>query len=571
MNLQTKLPLGNNLLGLGLLLFMFILIVLRFNGVPDQYATQFWFYDDPGRYPFDMYMNNNFFFKTSFFYDINKYLGLHRNDLLSLAFYIITAWVGIWFLYRIIERHFGVGQRLLVLMIVLFVCFQGRDIPANSWAGVIPLQPGTFTMFAKGLSFIALFYMLENRIWLSSALISVVVSIHMLGDFIMPIILFFFILLNKETPKKNIAVLILPAAVVIWKKFAGGIEMPPVTEYPTMYEAIMVSGPQDDDFLYQKKLAMLLFAVSFLIFPFMWRQLGTRASSSMANLLKATYGASLCVAVFATFYTAYGYKLFLYPPLMLLGPVRAMSFYSLFFFLTAFVLVVQSSRFTTIEKASLVIALIWLHGESPNGIIYPVILLIAGFTASRLVSGKLEILNSTRGFTLMTTCLLVLLMGAQIVRGGVYFTEFNTQGWHYLKRWTRTITADPSVWKTFSGIGTTQKDFIMLPLYRDNGGKLMSSPFLNILAEKSSFVSTGHQLFFEPDLWREHLERKKIYEKIVTAVEDKNPLSQDTIEFLRTRDVSIILPVDDANALTGWQKKTVVDDFLLFNFRRQLE
>ena len=65
------------------------------------------------------------------------------------------------------------------------------------------------------------------------------------------------------------------------------------------------------------------------------------------------------------------------------------------------------------------------------------------------------------------------------------------------------------------------------------------------------------------------MDSEKVYEKVVAAVEDKHSLSQDTIEFLRARDVSIILPAADANAVTGWQEKTTLDDFLLFNFERR--
>ena len=52
-----------------------LVAVLRFSGIPDQYALMFEFSKNPNQYPNDLYLNNTFFFDASYFFSINSLLG----------------------------------------------------------------------------------------------------------------------------------------------------------------------------------------------------------------------------------------------------------------------------------------------------------------------------------------------------------------------------------------------------------------------------------------------------------------------------------------------------------------
>ena len=58
------------------LLSFVIIVLMRFTGVPDQYANIFNFYNAQDQYPTDIYMNNSFFFDGSVYFTLNKFLRL---------------------------------------------------------------------------------------------------------------------------------------------------------------------------------------------------------------------------------------------------------------------------------------------------------------------------------------------------------------------------------------------------------------------------------------------------------------------------------------------------------------
>ena len=103
------------------ILFFIIIVLMRFTGIPDQYANIYNFYNAPDLYPTDIYMNNSFFFESSVYFYLNKFLRLEQSDLASLSWYFVVTLIGVFFLYLIIRDYFKVRDRSALLLIILCI------------------------------------------------------------------------------------------------------------------------------------------------------------------------------------------------------------------------------------------------------------------------------------------------------------------------------------------------------------------------------------------------------------------------------------------------------------------
>jgi len=555
-----------------IVVFLFAISMLRYTGIPDQYATLFAGYNNPEHFLNDIYLNNAFYYKGSYFFAINKYLGLDTSEVHTICWYLVSTAVSFYFTYLIIDRHFGLNAPLQIFVIFLFISLVDRNFPVGGWGGILPTAPGLPAMFARVIALMALYLMLEKRIWLSAALITVVFSIHISGDFILFPILFFYILFNKDCANKNLAALLLPIAFLMFRFLTSSLEVPTGHDAGT-YERVMYMAATDGDFLKQSPMALMLFAISFLGFAVFLRHFGNkdttkeRLSPNLIPLLKAVFVASLLVVVGAILYTSIGYRLYFYPPLIMLGPVRAMNFYSLFFFLSAFVVILQAIKLTSIEKSSLMLALVLIHSASFKGIAYPAVVLVGGIVLSRYFGGKFSWLSTGKSVATLSLILVIALTGARLSIGNVYYTSFDTLGWKHIQRWTKTIDADESVWIAYKKIRSIKADFNMLPFFRNREGKLIGgNAYLHILAEKSHFMEDEKFFYLNAKKWAEYKVRRKAYDDVSASIENSQLISNSTLDVLRSRKVAIVVPSVDANSLTGWTKKIVLDNYYILHY-----
>ena len=247
-----------------------------------------------------------------------------------------------------------------------------------------------------------------------------------------------------------------------------------------------------------------------------------------------------------------------------------MTFYSLFFYLSALVLILQSRSLTNIEKVSMALGLVMVHGESLGGVLYPAIILIGGFSVSRFSGDQLSWLKQEKALIPLSLVLLIALASARVATGTVYHTSFDSLAWQHMDRWRINLKIhDEAVWNAYEKVRNTEKDFTMLPLYRTRNGKLRSSAFLNIFAKKSHFVAAGHFSFFDAKLWEETKVRQKAYDDIFSSIETKRSLSESARDVLRSRNVTIVVPESDAINLTGWAENTTIGSFSMLRFSEQ--
>ena len=522
------------------ILFFFIIILLRFTGVPNQYANLFNFYNAQNAFPTDIYMNNSFFWESSAYFNLNKFLRLEESDLLSLSLYFAVALIGAFFLYLIIRDYFKVRDPLTIFLIILCVGFLGRDIPVNTWGGIIPIQPGTATMFSKTLGIIVLYCLLTSRYWLASITMTVVFSIHILGDFILFPIFVFYLFFTKNLKARDILSLIIPVTFLIFKLASSNMVSSSFSDSDILFDTVMTYGRQDSDFLYQSPLALILLAISFFAFPILVRQ-NIQFVPRLNELLRSILIVSVLLVIVSSIYTAIGHEFIKINMFIMLAPVRALNYYTLFFYLVAFVWIISNEKFNQAEKACLLIGLIFLHGENLKGILYPLIL-VTGVFAMRISSRLISFVDNRFTFHHITILLLFFVTLGQIERGGVYNLVFNDLAWKYLNRWTVQFHAPPDVWHSYYLLRKHGKDFPLLAIYLNGQGVPSFENYLNIVGRKSFFIENGNHFYFNAKLWREHLIREEIVKKILKSLNEGLPPSQKVLTQLQTRNMGIMVP-----------------------------
>ena len=528
-----------------IILFFCIIVLMRFEGIPDQYAAMFNFFNAPNSFPTDIYMNNTFFFDSSIYFSINNYLKLDQNDLTGLVWYFAVALIGACFLFLIIRDHFHVRDRSTILLIILCVGFLGRDIPVNTWGGVIPIQPGTATMFAKTMGIIVVYFLLKNRFWIASFIMTAIFSIHILGDFILFPVFVFFLYFNKDRKIRDIFSLTIPIAFLVLKAAASSNILLPSDDGDILFDAVVTYARQDADFLYQSKLALVLLGTSFVIFPLYLRRCN-EITPELKNILWAIFIASLLLVIASTFYTAFGQDYFKVTTFYMLAPVRALNYYTLFFYLVSFVWIINNNNLSPIEKACLLVGLILLHGEGIKGILFPLIVIAGGFS-TRILRPLFSLDTRKFNFQYIGVFMLAIVTAIQIFRGGVYNLHFDSLGWKYLNQWTVDIHASPEVWHSYSLLRNHKDDFPLLPVYLNNRGIPSMSSYLNIIGQKSFFITDGFHFYFNSNLWKEHLIRREATDKMLNAFRHGTPLQAKLINDLKARKVGIMVPKELAN------------------------
>jgi hypothetical protein len=86
-----------------------------------------------------------------------------------------------------------------------------------------------------------IYYMLENRIWLSAVIITLMLSLHIVADNMLFPILFFFVVFNKKISNTKLAALLLPMAFLGFKLFNHSVEIPSGQDAEQYYEPVKIA------------------------------------------------------------------------------------------------------------------------------------------------------------------------------------------------------------------------------------------------------------------------------------------------------------------------------------------
>ena len=279
---------------------------------------------------------------------------------------------------------------------------------------------------------------------------------------------------------------------------------------------------------------------SFFAFPLLIRQC-PQFTPRLNDLLRSILIVSVLMVIVSSIYTGIGHEYFKINMFLMLAPVRALNYYTLFFYLVSFVWLIGNKNFSSIEKACLLVGLVLLHGENLRGILYPVIIVLLGFVP-RISNRVNAFVEDKIKLNYVTVLMLFGLTVAQVVRGGVYNHNFNDFGWKYLNRWTVQLDAPPDVWHSYHLLRNHEQDFPLLPIYVNSKGIPVTNNYLNIIGKKSFFIEHGHHFYFNSKLWKEHLIRREIVTKILKSLHEGNSPSQKVLTQLQARNMGIMMP-----------------------------
>jgi hypothetical protein len=551
-----------------ILFFLIAVVALKFTGINNHYFYLFNFLENIRQFKNDIYINNTFFSHSTIFIFLNDIFNFQTSDIKALTLHVICSLISIYFVYKILEFSFPDFDRVGFALLLLCLAFKGRNIPVNTWGGIIPMQPASATTVAVPLAFATLWCLLRRRHGIAAVLLSILLLFHILGDFIVFIVFLLFLLLDSQRRPRDFLWLALPVAALLIKKLISPLSIEMGADTRVLFDAVMEYGSQDASFPQQGVVPLILFAVSFAVFPYMLRRVAASVPAETIRLARAVYWSALLVIVGSLFHEFVLAPNWPVPVVAMLGPVRAMNHYTVFFYLFAFAILLRSGSIGTFLRAATIGALVIVHGENLRGLIYPVALIAAGFAADRIAVAihQRERLAAPLFRQSIVVAGLALVLTLQIHVGGVYGTNFNREGWKYLDRWTLQIRAPEDVWAAIATLRDHENDYMLLPLYRLPTGRIRHTSVWNVLAHKSTFIELGHHFYFNRELWLEHKKREALVNRLKKALDDKQPVPADILAALDEYDVVVAVPATLAPLFGDISKKRVSGPYAFLSF-----
>jgi len=557
-------------------LLILVQVGLRFSGIGESWAAPLNYLNNSEKFPLDMFAGQSFYKDTSLFFALNKFLRVEQNDWAALALYLAACATTIYFTYQILTRFFSVKDASTALFLVLLLIFVDRKIPLHNWSGVIPVINGFSGVIGHALAFSIIYFILRNRIGVAAVLLTVMLSFHVKANFVLGPILFFYVLFNRAIPNINLGWLVLPGSFVLFKLFTSVSMDATPEDLHLLYELALRYEGQDSVFLREGWHTIALLVLSFVIYPFLYRHFDKNVRSyGLAVLITAAF--TMAIAIL---YTSYGYQYWPNPMLLMLGPIRAFKFYTFLFYVMSFVLILHSDRLTRIEKLFSMMALITFHANSWGGIIYPAFLLAVGVLAPRSIGllsdrkvpgasplkAALDYVNGLR-LEAVGCALIILLVGFQMWRGGVYGAHRDFSEYRYINRWTMGLAADQATWEAYLAMAQKEKsrDFLLFPLYLRKGTYAWMY-YWNMITEKSPFMEEGLHFYFNARLARWYKTHRSMGDRLLRSLNTGQKIPDDVIEYLTKMNAHVMIPADVRDLFSNVTGEKTYQTFRLLEF-----
>ncbi len=530
---------GGWLIGVGFVTLYAVIVALRFGGLPEQFAYPITFFNNPGAFENDIYLNNTFIFSSSIFYWLNQFLHIEESDVRNLAVYALVSAIIAYLHFRILRRFLGVASSTLAIAILVLLTFVDQKIPANTWSFVVPQHAGSPSMFGMLLAVLVIYLLLCERLAMAAVILALLLAVHAKANFLLLPIAVVYVLLDPAADRRKAAYFLLPVAFVVFRLVSG----PSATSHDGMLlstEAALSFEAGDADLWLQSPLSLALLGISFALFPWLITQIENPAAR---RLLWSIYVNSFLVTLFGLAYTSIGYKIFPVPMLILMGIVRSLTFFIFFFYVIAIHLILTSGRLPAVSKVASALAFVVLHGSNLRGIIYPLAIASAGFVAPWLLNTLRIIPRNQLGLPVAALLLPLasLLVAAHAVRGGFYYLDIDPLAYKYMDRWTVRLRADEATWQDYKSLRNNAEDFILIPYY-EKDGRYETSIHWNIYSRKSVFSQFPLHILFRPALFEELDRRRATAEALDEAIQARRPLPADVAANLQAYPLKVAVP-----------------------------
>lgn len=527
-------------LPVAILMLMFaVIVVLRFGGLPDQFVYPVTFYNNPGTFQNDFYLQNTFIFSSSIYYAVNRLIGLETSDILTLIVYCAVVALMAALALSILRRHFGVTDDYRRWLMLVLLALVDQRIPSATWGLLIPVHPGSPSMFGALLAISVLYLLLARRLVLATFALTALLALHPKANILLLPISVLYVLLCPGVAAKNLMLFLLPVAFALYKATTQApVSADAAAQLATVEAALQLEGG-DADFWLQTPFSLAVLCASFAVFPVLVRRIGKPETRA---LLWSVYLSSLGACLGGMAYTGGLYRWFPNPMFVVLGPVRALTFYVFFFFILLFLQIETARRIPAVAKPFVSLAAVLVHGSSAGGVIYPAILAAAGGAFAWVSSRLPPDLARRAASPLVGITLISALVAVQVARGGVYYTHPDALAFRYMGRWTVQLGADEPTWQAYTALRDDREDYILIPYSLDARGRLVTSTYWNIYARKSVFSLYPLHVYFKPALIAEHQRRVVLAERLDAALRAATPVPADVLAALAELRVRVAVP-----------------------------
>lgn len=557
------------------------LALIKFTGLADHFAWTLINLREPGFYANDLFAGNTVFVHGSVYYALFNALGIAaERDAVALAVHLAFSAVAVAFAFLAVRRFYGVGDGATALLVVLLSCFLFFKLVVTQRPEVIGHVSASPTAIGQSLSFVALYLLLARRFALAALALTAVLAFTAKGNAILLPVAALYILILGEAPRRTLLWLVIPAAYVAVEAIGSPIAGLSRDALVRLAEMAIEREAEEAAFHLQPVAALVLFAASFAVYPWVVRRF---EDAGLRALAWAVYWTTLAVFVGGFLYTLGAYRLVPVPALILLGPPRATSFYTYLLFSMGFVILLRSEALRWYEKAAAAFAMVALNA-SAAGIVQALAVAALGIglpRAFRAVAGRdvtalpgLAAIARRVGAWPMTALLPPLLLLFVIVRIPASYSfadprHFDTAAYPYIGMWTAGVFADDATWRAYRHLADDPDDYVLVALYRptqSRAGRYGLRNELNRAALKSRFADDLAYHYFDAARWDEAKRRKAVARALLADLDAGRPVAADTVEFLAARRVRVMTPAALDSLFPAAAERRHVDGFVLITF-----
>ncbi len=528
-------------------LFLFILITslfTRYQGNYHPFYTGLYdFIKNPKLFQNDIYFLNSFVQESSIFYGLFKYTNFSPdNDILFFGLYCFFSLIALVSIFFIIKDFLKVDNFTNILLIVLpLLVFDGGILEGPKGSILIYHTVGA-TPFAHFLVFPLVLFTLK-RMWIATFLISTLMILLTIKVAWLPVGASILFCIYKEKKLQNL-IWMLPPLLSVYL-LSGNSPIPHDFNYKlNLVNIVFERDHKEDVFHLQNTYVLIFFLISFYIF---YKFINKIKSQIFKEYLFLLLGLSFLVALVGGLYTAFFYKLFPDPRLVLLSPVRAMALYQFFFVLLLSYFIVSSRNLFFLR--SIIISALFISGISfygKGGLLGLLILSIAvfiyfldrfegnNFLMSLGISKLISLLKQSNQNFINAIFIGLLLIPIQIYSLSDFRKNVNSQTFNNLNKWTYFSNLnDPKLPDEAFKLRYC-KDFKLLAINNAYG----LDTYLNYLSLKSKFLGDYAHFYFDHENYIKHLNREVFFNKLKSDLFNKS-IEEETLEYLDKNEIVV--------------------------------
>ena len=316
---------------------------------------------NPGSYPNDIFIQKSFVFKSSPWFSIVQYFRIDLdNDFVGYFWQILLATISLVAFTKTLKKFFAIEHITTIYVIILATIFlDSYRLIEGPYSGLICEHSCTQTQIAFQLSFVFIYLLLTERFLWASLALSVILLLTLKTYWILWPIGILYIMRNQELKKTPIIYFCIPIVLVAINRAFNNVSSLSATKLQLvlMCQNILSRDGNEDAFHLQSKAVLFALALSFIVFFVLMKRFNDKISTFFSSVFLISF--ANCIA--GGFYAWKGYLVYPNPVLILLSPVRSMSFYVFCFYLILGIVFLKSKVHEIFKTTLIVFFIIYVH------------------------------------------------------------------------------------------------------------------------------------------------------------------------------------------------------------------